>query len=469
MNKKTLALILIALLFVLIYISEISLFFSNETYINASNINAFGFSSSSGDNTQFINLLDNSSWNGTESPGNSWNIFVTFTNVSDFDYIESVIKYNSTTTAPSQHEVNMSIWCVTQNAYVEVEDMSIDLDYHYRSTKFINASHFIIPASNGTVLLQFVHPSAGTGGHRFWIDLLRLVNEPRAEQITINNTISTGGSGSGCTGNCSFDGVWTNSLRKNDTFDSYGDYINLSAPFGKFSITNPIFSMMTLNDGEFYTLHSINSSSGNFSDTFGNPEQIRLTVSNGDASVFTVGQGFSRYSTSGIIYNKNTTHMDYGGANITNLNNTNITGYINITNTTGSPIAERVSLMDGNGVFLYNDNGVLRTQLSTNGIQEWKLRSGTTEVGYILYSTPADGTTNYPGIIFRNATSGERKEIEITKTGFRFRSSGTSSQSANWVEIYNNGSVNMNYYTGTGTDYACFDSNGNLTRQAGPC
>src|SRR3989337_2155091 len=99
---------------------------SNTTYINATSINGFGFASTSGNNTTLINLFDNISWSGVEAVGQPWNIYTNYTNVTQFDYIESVTKYNSTGAAPSAHEIEFYIWCVTNNEWVEIEDISVD-------------------------------------------------------------------------------------------------------------------------------------------------------------------------------------------------------------------------------------------------------------------------------------------------------------------------------------------------------
>jgi len=113
-------------------------------------------------------------------------------------------------------------------------------------------------------------------------------------------SVSGGGSGPGCVGNCSYDGIWVNSIRKNDTLDSYGDYINLSAPFMKKSVTNPTNVIMTFNDGEFYTAKVTNTSSSNFSQIFMNPESIQMTVTDGITNQFNIFQNYSNYIVANI-------------------------------------------------------------------------------------------------------------------------------------------------------------------------
>lgn len=200
LSKKAYKIALIALIFAIIGWVLPGVSFTNTTYINATDITPVGFSSSAGNNVSLISAHDNRPWNGTEAAGSPWTVYVTFTNVSEFNYVESIMKYNSTGVSPSQHEVNMSVWCVTNQEWEEIVDLSLDLEYHYRSTKFINSSHYISPILNGTVVLKLNHGDAGNANHRLWIDLLRLANEPQFESVIINNTV-TGGSSAPCT-NC---------------------------------------------------------------------------------------------------------------------------------------------------------------------------------------------------------------------------------------------------------------------------
>src|SRR3972149_2204224 len=161
-------------------------------------------------------------------------------------------------------------------------------------------------------------------------------------------SVSGGGSGPGCVGNCSYDGIWVNSIRKNDTLDSYGYYINLSAPFMKKSVTNPTNVIMTFNDGEFYTAKVTNTSSSNFSQIFMNPESIQMTVTDGITNQFNIFQNYSNYIVEGTTYNYNKTHFDMGGANITNLNNQTMTGILNMSGNNINQIAN-VTIINNTG------------------------------------------------------------------------------------------------------------------------
>jgi len=109
-------------------------------------------------------------------------------------------------------------------------------------------------------------------------------------------TISGSGAGSGgCTGNCGFDRLNINSLEKNNSGDSYGNYINLSWGFQRSSTVNPITTLIGLNGGEYYNLQSTNTTSSNYSNIIGTPDSLTLTVSDGISNNWGMTPAYTRY------------------------------------------------------------------------------------------------------------------------------------------------------------------------------
>jgi len=240
-------------------------------------------------------------------------------------------------------------------------------------------------------------------------------------------SVSGGGSGPGCVGNCSYDGIWVNSIRKNDTLDSYGDYINLSAPFMKKSVTNPTNVIMTFNDGEFYTAKVTNTSSSNFSQIFMNPESIQMTVTDGITNQFNIFQNYSNYIVEGTTYNYNKTHFDMGGANITNLNNQTMTGILNMSGNNINQIAN-VTIINNTGTnpsfinmtttvqtnsdlfsaFELWNNENRSVQITYAGVQRWWMYNASgSPKGLIGYAFPNEGI----GLTFRNGSLSNRSDI----------------------------------------------------------
>lgn len=414
MDKKTLALILIALLFVLIYISEIPQSAVLGLNITVNNTN---LAPDAGPPHPF--------GTGERVSGNTY-----WTNDSDIE----LFVFAHASVVSQTAEIHLLI-----NGTIVADTSGRPVGGAEESNKTVVA---IIPRySNYSV--QFINTH-----HYEWREYKIL-----SGNVTTN---ISGTGGAGCTGNCSFDGVWTNSIRKNDTTDIYGDTINLSSPFAKRSITNPITSLFTLNDGEFFTLQSTNSSSGNVSNLFGNPEQIRLTVTNGDASILTVSQDYLRYSKAGTVYNQNNTHMDYGGTNITNLNNLTMFGFLN---STGNVTISNASLNLKTNTSFYYDfalvprlyRNVTSTAARTSPLATLNMILGI-DTGYI-------SNGGGPAVIFwnkDNVSAGEteynigrvsvvwrNKTANTTAVDFYARSGTTDVNAVSKVmSVYNNGSNN---------------------------
>jgi len=155
-------------------------------YINATSINATGMGTNSGNNVSLISEINSGYWFGNEST-TPWFIDVVFTNVSHFDFLEIKSLYFSTIGAPSTHEVDMEIWCTTDNAFVDLYGSQVHAEWQYFTRNFPDDTHFIDNYSNVTV--RFNHTSAGNTNHRIWIDTVRLIKEPK---ILTSNNIASG-------------------------------------------------------------------------------------------------------------------------------------------------------------------------------------------------------------------------------------------------------------------------------------
>ena len=147
----------------------------NRTYINATTITGIGFSANSGNNTPLISEMNAGYWEGNESNPDPFFVYVYFSNVSHFDLVESVHKYNSSSGTPSSHIVQRLIWCTIHNDWVELEEFSNQELWYYHVKDIPDTSHFIYP--NGTVIIKYQHLSNGNSAHRIFIDVCRLVSK----------------------------------------------------------------------------------------------------------------------------------------------------------------------------------------------------------------------------------------------------------------------------------------------------
>jgi len=143
-------------------------------YINATSITSTGLGTTSGNNVSLISEINAGHWFGNEST-NPFFIDVTFTNISQFDFLEIKSLYFSIIGAPSAHEVDMEIFCQIDNAFVDIYGSQVHAEWQYFTRNFPDNSHFIDNNSNVTV--RFNHTSAGNTNHRIWIDTTRLVTK----------------------------------------------------------------------------------------------------------------------------------------------------------------------------------------------------------------------------------------------------------------------------------------------------
>lgn len=318
--------------------------------------------------------------------------------------------------------------------------------------------------------------------------------EWREYQILTGNVttnITTSGTGTGCTVNCSFDRLYTNHLFKNTSSSSLFIEVDAMKFHSGNTIINssddnlPIYSYLTLNSlGKITTIDessgdtsiiSVSTSEAKFRHVNGSAQEFLLSVAGmsytvDDNPILKANTGVANLTMNTTVYKWNQTHADYGMSNITNVNNTNTTGTINMTSIN---VSEKAALLDGRGSLLLYDNGTLRGQMSTNGIQEWFLRlSSGVNVGYIQYSTPSSSGINNPGIIFRNETQGRRTQINIDAgNGLRMTASANNSLNPTGINLLTNGTLRIERLAspGGGTDYVCVDETGMLFRQSAAC
>jgi len=153
--------------------SQILVVGENESvsYINASEINTTGFANSAGNNVSCIREINGCYWNGSEST-TPWILTIYFYNVTNFNYVETLDKYNSTL-GVSTHEVIEEIWCVTINEFVAIRRFANEDDWFYGTKNIPSDSHFIM--SNGTVIVRYNHMPSGNANHRFYLDVSRLI------------------------------------------------------------------------------------------------------------------------------------------------------------------------------------------------------------------------------------------------------------------------------------------------------
>ena len=143
-------------------------------YVNATTINGSGFTSDSGNNTNLINQMNEGNWQGNESNAIPWTIYITFYNVTHFDAVTSIHKYNSSSGTPSSHIVTRFIWCTIHNDWMALEEFTNEDKWFDHTKRIEDSSHFIYP--NGTVIIKYEHLANGNVQHDIWIDVCRLVS-----------------------------------------------------------------------------------------------------------------------------------------------------------------------------------------------------------------------------------------------------------------------------------------------------
>lgn len=102
-------------------------------------------------------------------------------------------------------------------------------------------------------------------------------------------------------------------------------------------------------------------------------------------------------------------------------------GYVGIGTTSPSTPLNLVTSLSVSGsevAFEYDNSGVMRTQIFSDGGQYWNLNTGSGEVGQIQYSTPG----GLPGIVFFNSSGTGRSQFQqLTSTGGLGFGAGTGS------------------------------------------
>lgn len=143
------------------------------SFVNATSINSSGLTPNSGNNITLISEMNNGDWTGNETNAVSWSINITFQNVTSFSSIDITSRYFSTSGTPSNHEVELMIFCTIHNEFMELKDYHNE-DHWYSRTYFIaDPQHYI--TSSGNVTLQILHTPNGVNTHRMWIDVARLI------------------------------------------------------------------------------------------------------------------------------------------------------------------------------------------------------------------------------------------------------------------------------------------------------
>lgn len=170
-TKLILIAVMLSVLGIVLPITE----FTEIQYINATSINTTGMGTNSGNNVSLISEINAGFWFGNEST-TPWFIDVVFTNISSFDFLEIKSLYFSNVGAPSTHEVDIEIWCITENAFVDLYGSTVHAEWQYFTRHFPDDMHFI--DNNSNVTIRFNHTSAGNTNHRMWIDTVRLIREP---------------------------------------------------------------------------------------------------------------------------------------------------------------------------------------------------------------------------------------------------------------------------------------------------
>jgi hypothetical protein len=140
-------------------------------YKTAYSISTNGLGINSSNNTQLISELNNGYWQGNES-SDPFQIYITYHDVTRFDYVEALHKYNSSV-GVSTHEIIRYIWCENHNDWIALESFSNEQNWYYHSKSILDSSHYIM--ANGTVVIKYDHVENGNANHRMFIDVSRLV------------------------------------------------------------------------------------------------------------------------------------------------------------------------------------------------------------------------------------------------------------------------------------------------------
>lgn len=189
---KILALIAVIFGFIGFFFPELD--FTPIQYINATNVSYSGIVLYSG-NISDINDIDNLYMQFNES-STPFYINVNFTNITHFSYIEVKAIYFSLVGTPSQHEIEIELWCEGEQNYIDLTEIVISPDETYFTRRFPDSMHFIRP--DGNVTIRFNHTSNGNTNHRLRLNTVWLINQSQYSQIAVttnnyyNNTTGTG-------------------------------------------------------------------------------------------------------------------------------------------------------------------------------------------------------------------------------------------------------------------------------------
>lgn len=199
-TKRYMALIVFGILIAMIGIVLPEITIGQLTYINATTIDMVGFASYTGCTVANISEINHGNCSAVED-GTPWYVTVNFTNITSFDYIDQKILYYSVVGA-STHVNDFEIYCVTDHAYVDLEEFTNQVEWLYYPKNIPDSMHFI--DASGNVSIRLNHTQNGNTNHRLIIDTIRLVQKPTFEQNIINvtqNIIQGGGGGVSFDGN----------------------------------------------------------------------------------------------------------------------------------------------------------------------------------------------------------------------------------------------------------------------------
>ena len=344
-KKKCLCMIAILIAFMAFaYASSISvptISTGNITYINATSIVCTGCSSSSGNDVTNLSSLDGVYWYGNESNAQPLTVDINFTNVTMFDYSETMSKYFSSTGTPSSHVVHLEIFCTDENQFVDLREYTNNDEWTFFTKKFPSSHHFI--QAGGNVTIRFNHTSNGLSAHRIWIDDARLAIQPTFNNVTNHYTNITNISS----------GADNASL--NLKVNKSGDILTGSL----YNIFGVITNSINLSGGSSI-LRAVNSTTGNTSDIIIIPEEIGISVSDGATTgIFITPTDITIEIEGTNNYILNSTDFDLSNKNITNCANCSkfsklikTTSYINgsvMTGTTTIPHDDTIpQITEGN-------------------------------------------------------------------------------------------------------------------------
>jgi hypothetical protein len=144
----------------------------------------------------------------------------------------------------------------------------------------------------------------------------------------------------------------------------------------------------------------------------GEPTTGLFSPASGDVSVSSTGNEIMRVTGTGVSIG--TTYVSTAAPS----NGMIVQGNVGIGTTnpgaTFTMVGSNGSTSGSDNLRIYDANGILRTDLTGEGIQVWHLNNGSGEVGTILYTTPSA----FPGIAFENTSGTGRSEIrQLVSTG----------------------------------------------------